>query len=54
MKMVGLETLYKLQITYYKPGWEPVTDTHPPSKVTEEEGRGWDVTDRVTNWSPYG
>lgn len=30
MKMVGLETLYKLQITYYKPGWEPMTDHHPP------------------------
>ena len=51
MKMVGLETLYKLQITYYKPGWEPMT-AHPPPKVTEEEGWGWDMTDRVTNWSP--
>lgn len=32
MKMVGLETLYKLQITYYKPGWEPMTDHPPPPK----------------------
>lgn len=50
MKMVRHVTFYKLHITYCIPGWEPMTD---PPNITEEEGRGWDVTDGVTNWSPY-
>ena len=43
MKMVGHVTHYKLQITYYKPGWEPMTDPFPrprPKSQRRKDGDG--------------
>lgn len=40
MKMVGHVTLYKLQITYYKPGWKPMTDVLPPTKSQRRKDGG--------------
>lgn len=38
MKMVGHVTFYKLHITYYMPGWEPMTD--PPTSQMRKDGDG--------------